>query len=96
MGSELPRVQVYFVDGAPASAFFPGAPSEEFCPFVVRGRHVLNDFPKNVVVMKSDERYAEDIIRHGEPREIYIDGLNSLDQPMALVQVQCQVSGHRA
>ena len=22
--------------------------------------------------------------------------LNSLDQPMALVQVQCQVSGHRA
>jgi hypothetical protein len=43
MGDELARVEVYFVDGAPASAFLPGAPSEEFCPFVVRGRRVLND-----------------------------------------------------
>jgi hypothetical protein len=65
MGDELARVEVYFVDGAPVSAFLPGAPSEEFCPFVVRGRRVVYDFPKDVVVMKSDERYAEDILSWG-------------------------------
>jgi len=67
MGSELARVEVYFVDGAPALAFFSGTPPEQFCPFVVGRWRLLYDFPKSVVVMKSNERYAKDVICHREP-----------------------------
>jgi hypothetical protein len=64
---ELVRVKVYFVDDVTLSTFFHSALSEEFRPFVVGGRRVLNKLPESVIVMRGNERYAEDACRHKSP-----------------------------
>lgn len=76
ISGKLVRIDVYLVDSATASSLFHGAPSEEFCPFVVSGRRIGYERPKHVVIVRGDERYAEDICHRRIPVKLTRHGTN--------------------
>ena len=69
MSRELVRIEVHLVHDVATSAFFCAAPSEEFNPFVVGGRSVLDELPEGIIIMRGDEWNAEDFVRHTDTPE---------------------------
>jgi len=61
MSSKLVRIDVHLADNVAASAFLHNALLEEFNPFLLSGRRVLNERPEGVIIVQGNERDAEDI-----------------------------------
>jgi hypothetical protein len=69
MSGELVRIDVHLVDNMAASSFFRAALSEKLSPLVVSGGCVFNELPEGVIIMRGNERNAEDVSRHGDSLE---------------------------